>query len=58
MADKDFEFYEEVIPRILFSIGIRNEKVGSILGMVIGDPLQHSIMHGSMICSLPQLFGR
>nr|AFK43667.1 unknown [Lotus japonicus] len=30
MAGEDFAFYQEVIPGILFSIGIRNEKVGSI----------------------------
>lgn len=30
MAGEDFAYYQEVIPGILFSIGIRNEKVGSI----------------------------
>jgi len=43
MADKDFEFYKEVIPRILFSIGIRNKKVGSI----------HSLQGLHYILSLP-----
>ncbi|KAJ1377827.1 Peptidase M20, partial [Sesbania bispinosa] len=30
MAGEDFAYYQEVIPGIMFSIGIRNEKVGSI----------------------------
>ncbi|KAK7317062.1 hypothetical protein RJT34_00982 [Clitoria ternatea] len=30
MAGEDFAFYQEVIPGVLFSIGIRNEKVGAI----------------------------
>ncbi|KAL0304508.1 UNVERIFIED_CONTAM: IAA-amino acid hydrolase ILR1-like 5 [Sesamum radiatum] len=30
MAGEDFAFYQEVIPGAMFSIGIRNEKVGSI----------------------------
>ena len=30
MVGEDFAFYQEVIPGVLFSIGIRNEKVGSI----------------------------
>lgn len=30
MAGEDFAFYQEVIPGIMLSIGIRNEKLGSI----------------------------
>lgn len=30
MAGEDFAFYQEVVPGVLYSIGIRNEKVGSI----------------------------
>ncbi|KAJ7965223.1 IAA-amino acid hydrolase ILR1-like [Quillaja saponaria] len=30
MAGEDFAFYQELIPGIMFGIGIRNEKVGSI----------------------------
>ena len=30
MASEDFAFYQELIPGILFNIGIGNEKVGSI----------------------------
>lgn len=30
MAGEDFAFYQEMIPGVMFSIGIRNEKVGSI----------------------------
>ncbi|KAL3521727.1 hypothetical protein ACH5RR_019876 [Cinchona calisaya] len=30
MAGEDFAFYQEVIPGVMFSIGIRNEKVGSV----------------------------
>ncbi|CAK8567723.1 unnamed protein product [Lathyrus sativus] len=30
MAGEDFAFYQEVIPGTLFSIGVRNEKVGSV----------------------------
>ncbi|AES72661.1 putative peptidase M20 [Medicago truncatula] len=30
MVGEDFAFYQEVIPGVLFSIGIRNKKVGSI----------------------------
>ncbi|WJX34428.1 IAA-amino acid hydrolase ILR1-like 5 [Trifolium repens] len=30
MAGEDFAFYQEVIPGVLYSIGIRNEKIGSI----------------------------
>lgn len=30
MAGEDFAFYQEVIPGVMFGIGIRNEKVGSI----------------------------
>lgn len=30
MTDEDFALYQEVVPTILFSIGFRNEKVGSI----------------------------
>ncbi|KAJ9679885.1 hypothetical protein PVL29_021710 [Vitis rotundifolia] len=30
MASEDFAFYQEVIPGVMFSIGIRNELVGSV----------------------------
>ncbi|KAF7148146.1 hypothetical protein RHSIM_Rhsim03G0217000 [Rhododendron simsii] len=30
MAGEDFAFYQELIPGVMFSIGIRNEKVGSV----------------------------
>ncbi|KAF3628452.1 IAA-amino acid hydrolase ILR1-like 5 isoform X1 [Capsicum chacoense] len=30
MAGEDFAFYQQVIPGVIFQIGIRNEKVGSI----------------------------
>ncbi|KAJ4835640.1 IAA-amino acid hydrolase ILR1-like 3 [Turnera subulata] len=30
MAGEDFAFYQEMIPGVMFGIGIRNEKVGSI----------------------------
>ncbi|KAL7106780.1 hypothetical protein ACP275_06G014200 [Erythranthe tilingii] len=30
MAGEDFAFYQEVIPGIMFSIGIRNERIGSV----------------------------
>ncbi|TKY74000.1 IAA-amino acid hydrolase ILR 5 [Spatholobus suberectus] len=30
MAGEDFAFYQQVIPGVLFSIGIRNDKVGAI----------------------------
>ncbi|KAI5347297.1 PREDICTED: IAA-amino acid hydrolase [Prunus dulcis] len=30
MAGEDFAFYQEVIPGVMFSIGIRNEEVGSV----------------------------
>lgn len=30
MAGEDFAFYQEVIPGVMLSIGIRNENVGSI----------------------------
>nr|DAD36083.1 TPA_asm: hypothetical protein HUJ06_006723 [Nelumbo nucifera] len=30
MAGEDFAFYQEVIPGVMFGIGIRNEKVGSV----------------------------
>lgn len=30
MAGEDFAFYQELIPGVMFSIGIRNEEVGSI----------------------------
>ncbi|KAL3846052.1 hypothetical protein ACJIZ3_003455 [Penstemon smallii] len=30
MAGEDFAFYQQVIPGVMFSIGIRNEKVGSV----------------------------
>ncbi|PIM98874.1 hypothetical protein CDL12_28641 [Handroanthus impetiginosus] len=30
MAGEDFAFYQEVIPGVMFNIGIRNEKTGSI----------------------------
>ncbi|CAL5367824.1 unnamed protein product [Camellia sinensis] len=30
MAGEDFAFYQEMIPGVIFSIGIRNEKLGSV----------------------------
>ncbi|GMP25063.1 hypothetical protein CsSME_00002108 [Camellia sinensis var. sinensis] len=30
MAGEDFAFYQEMIPGVMFSIGIRNEKLGSV----------------------------
>lgn len=30
MAGEDFAFYQESIPGVMFGIGIRNERVGSI----------------------------
>lgn len=30
MAGEDFAFYQEMIPGAMFSIGIRNERIGSI----------------------------
>ncbi|KAG8381612.1 hypothetical protein BUALT_Bualt06G0139600 [Buddleja alternifolia] len=30
MAGEDFAFYQEAIPGVMFSIGIRNEKIGSV----------------------------
>lgn len=30
MAGEDFAFYQELIPGVMFKIGIRNEEVGSI----------------------------
>nr|CAD1819058.1 unnamed protein product [Ananas comosus var. bracteatus] len=30
MAGEDFAFYQELIPGVIFGIGIRNEKVGSV----------------------------
>lgn len=30
MAGEDFAFFQQVIPGVLFSIGIRNDKVGAI----------------------------
>lgn len=30
MAGEDFAYYQQVIPGVLYSIGIRNEKVGSV----------------------------
>lgn len=30
MAGEDFAFYQEVIPGVIFNIGIRNEKIGSV----------------------------
>ncbi|CAI9772048.1 unnamed protein product [Fraxinus pennsylvanica] len=30
MAGEDFAFYQEMIPGVMFSIGIRNERIGSI----------------------------
>lgn len=30
LAGEDFAFYQEMIPGVMFSIGIRNEEVGSI----------------------------
>ncbi|KAF8377188.1 hypothetical protein HHK36_030561 [Tetracentron sinense] len=30
MAGEDFAFYQEVVPGVIFSIGIRNEEVGSV----------------------------
>ncbi|KDP37575.1 hypothetical protein JCGZ_08266 [Jatropha curcas] len=30
MAGEDFAFYQEMIPGVMFSVGIRNEKLGSI----------------------------
>jgi len=30
MAGEDFAFYQQLIPGVMFGIGIRNEKVGSV----------------------------
>ncbi|KAL6320434.1 hypothetical protein AAG906_007131 [Vitis piasezkii] len=30
MASEDFAFYQEVIPGVMFGIGVRNEQVGSV----------------------------
>lgn len=30
MAGEDFAFYQQVIPGVMFSIGIRNEKIGAV----------------------------
>lgn len=30
MAGEDFAFYQQLVPGIMFGIGIRNEKVGSV----------------------------
>lgn len=30
LAGEDFAFYQEAIPGVIFSIGIRNERVGSV----------------------------
>lgn len=30
MAGEDFAFYQELVPGVMFGIGIRNEKVGSV----------------------------
>lgn len=30
MAGEDFAFYQEVIPGVIFNIGIRNEKIGAV----------------------------
>ncbi|KAF9612824.1 hypothetical protein IFM89_004234 [Coptis chinensis] len=56
LASEDFAFYQEVIPGVMFSIGIINEELGS-LPMPPPDKWQHSTTLLSQKASPMALFG-